>query len=108
MCKAAERIVFASNALNTTGCISRGEEGRIQLGWGFWPSGCLLIRVSRTVGESEMVGSTWSAKCNTPPSVLLVRRLRAALHFPECIRLAKVRARGCLEVWWDAREGSRC
>ncbi len=73
----------------------------IHLGWGPWPFGCLLIRVSLTVGESDIAGSTASSKCRILPSESLVSRFRAALHLPANIRLANERAEDSLDLEED-------
>ena len=82
----------ASRASKTTGCTSCGGEGRMQFGWGGCPLGCLFARASLTVRELGLFGSTRSARCSTPPSLLSASISSAAPHFPANILLANRRA----------------
>ena len=78
-----------------------GGEWSIQLTWALWPVGCLLISTSLTVRELGVLESMWSSRCKMPPSSSFERRSKAALHLPANNRLAKERARFCLDfdVW---------
>ena len=86
---AADRMAVASIDSKMIGCASCGGDGRTQSVLVGCPFGCLLMRTSLTVGESEVLGSVRSSKWRTLPSPFFERRSRAALHFFFNIKSAK-------------------
>ena len=88
--KAASQMTLASRDSNITGWGSFGIIHELYTGW---PTGCLLISDSLTVGEFGLSGLTGSSRWRMPPFSSLDKRSRAALDFPTKISLEKEQAR---------------
>ena len=105
--RAAERMALWSRDSNITGWGSCGSSGIIHEIYAGWPTGCLPISDSLTVGEFRSFGLTGSSRWRIPPFSSLDKRSRAALHFPMNIRLENERARLRLTLF-DPFLGSLC
>ena len=91
--KAAERMALTSRDSNITGWGSCGSSGIMQELYAGWPTGCLLISDSLTVGVFGSSGLARSSRWRMPVFSSLDKRSRAAIHLPSNIRIEKEKAR---------------
>ena len=67
-----------------------GSSGIIHEIYASWPTGCLPISDSLTVGEFRSFGLTGSSRWRMPPFSSLDKRSRAALHFPMIVAFGSI------------------